>query len=696
MSPEQAEGKKVDARSDIFSFGSLLYEMLTGRRVFRRDTPALTLAAILHLEPPPLPTGIPQELERFVTRCLRKDPARRFQTMADLKVTLEELKEDSDSGRLLPAAQRPPAAAEVAASLLTRRRVALLGGAALLALALMALGLYKFVWQKPVPHFQAMKVTMLTATGKVPEAVISPDGKYVAYIVEDAGMESLWVRQTATSSSVQIAPPREADYNNGLTFSLDGNYIYDVREERKGPRNFGTLYEMPILGGAAKKLIFDVDSPVTISPDGKQLAFVRGRGQETALVVVNVDGTSERKLATLHATFGRDGPAWSPNGKIIAVPSYSEVVAVQVADGRERTLAINSGGTVGRVVWLADGSGLLLTNFDAALRRQIRHLAYPSGQVRRITNDPNNYEGVSVTADGKALVAVSTKFSTRFWTIPQGEWSRPHDISPGSTERDGLFGFSWMPDGRILYASDFYRTSPFGKSNVWVMNRDGSNAKEFPVPVRTDFGVSACPDGRYIVFASAGGIVRVDSEGGSLKRLIDGGYNDDEPRCSPDGKWVAYVSSRADNHTLWRIPIEGGTPVQLRDKPTIRFAISPDGKSIACSGQDDPNQPTKLIVFPSQGGPPSKTFDEPGLDVGRVDWAPDGRSITFSATQKGASNVWTQPLAGGPPKQLTDFERGRSRNLSLAWSPDGKRLALVRSMYASDAVLISNFKDSEK
>jgi Tol biopolymer transport system component len=455
------------------------------------------------------------------------------------------------------------------------------------------------------------------------------------------------------------------------------------------------LYEVPVLGGGARKLIIDVDSPVAISPDGKQFAFVRGYQQETVLVVVNVDGTAERKLATRKspASFRVAGPAWSPDGKIIAVGSGNVVVAVLVADGKERALASNLRGDVGRVAWLADGSGLLLITSDEAPRWQIYHLAYPSGQVRRITNDPNDYAGVSVTTDGKALVTVSTKFSTRFWIITQGEWSRPHDISPGSSEQDGFYGFSWMPDGRILYASD-----PDRKSHLCVMNWDGSYAKEFPVAVPTGVGVSACPDGRHVLFASQGRIARVDSEGGNLKRLTTGeGHYDSAPRCSPDGKWVVYGSRRADDRTLWRIPIEGGTPVQLRDKPTRLYAISPDGKSIACTEEENTNQPTKLIVFPSQGGPPSKTFDSlPGLVLGGVDWAPDGRSITFSATQTGASNVWTQPLAGGPPKQLTDFERGRSRNLSLAWSRDGKHLALVRGTYASDVVLISDFRGSEK
>jgi Tol biopolymer transport system component len=227
------------------------------------------------------------------------------------------------------------------------------------------------------------------------------------------------------------------------------------------------------------------------------------------------------------------------------------------------------------------------------------------------------------------------------------------------------------------------------------MNAEGSNPKEFPVGVWVGLGVSACLDGRYVLFNSHG-IVRVDSEGGNLKHLTTGDDPyDSDPRCCPDDQSVVYLSSRANHPTLWKIPIEGGTPVQLRDKETLGFAISRDGKWIACIGEVDPNQPVKLIVMPSQGGPPTKMFTAPpGFGFGPLDWAPDGRSLTFSRWQKGVSNVWTQPLAGGPSKQLTHFEAGLI--FSLAWSPDGKQLALVRRTGTSDAMLISNFIGSKK
>jgi Tol biopolymer transport system component len=245
-----------------------------------------------------------------------------------------------------------------------------------------------------------------------------------------------------------------------------------------------------------------------------------------------------------------------------------------------------------------------------------------------------------------------------------------------------------MPDGRILYVSQ-----PSGKVSLWVLNRDGSNPKEFPVGVWA-VGVSACRDGRYVLF-SHDGIVRVDSEGGNLKHLTTGDVHDYSQICSPDGQWVVYLSDRANQRTLWEVPIDGGTPVQLRNKETRSLAISRDGKWIACMGIDDPNQPEKLLVVPIKGGPPSQTFAPPpgARWQGGMDWAPDGRSLTFSAYQKGASNVWAQPLAGGPPQQLTDFESGA--NYSLKWSFDGKQLALVRRTETSDAMSISNSTGGE-
>jgi Tol biopolymer transport system component/tRNA A-37 threonylcarbamoyl transferase component Bud32 len=697
MSPEQLTGKALDHRTDIFSFGVVLYEMATGQQPFHSRTTGELIEAILGKEPPPvteLSRVVPDRLQEMIAKALEKDPTDRYQGMEDLVVDLRRLKRVTDTGRVIPKAARPPAPALATIAAFSRRKLAVLAGGAVLAVVLMALGLYRFLRQRESPApFQTMTLRTLTSTGKLRDAIISPDGKYLAYATADAGMESLWVRQIATASSVQIIPPAEAGYV-GLTFSSDGNYVYYVKGERKRTLSLGTLYEVPVLGGPSRKLIEDVESPVTTSPDGKQFAFVRGSPdhQETALVVVNADGTGERKLASRKspAEFSTDGPAWSPDGKIIALGSGDTVVAVRVEDGKEETLASKLRGDVGRVAWLADGSGLLLIALDDASRAQIWQLVYPSGQVHRITNDTNDYADLSLTADSKAIVAVSGRLVTRIWVFPKAEPGRARELNPGTGELDGFFGLSWTPGGRIVYTS---LASEPSRVNLWAMDPDGSNLKQLTVGVDVGMGISVCPDGRYIVYrAGAGpGIWRMDLDGSNQKQLTKG-ENDFGPRCSPDGKWVVYRLSRAGTDTLWKVPIDGGAPVQITDKPSRSPAFSPDGKWIACVYRGDPSQPEKLAVLSFQGGPPAKIFEVP--PVGSVDWTPDGRALSFVARNQGVVNIWLQPLAGGPPKQLTDL---KAAGIFLhRWSPDGKQLALAYGTRIGDAVLISNFKGSEK
>jgi Tol biopolymer transport system component/DNA-binding winged helix-turn-helix (wHTH) protein len=564
--------------------------------------------------------------------------------------------------------------------------------------ALASVGLLKYSGRKkPAEPFQTMQSTRLTTTGKAGPAAISPDGKYVAYATGEPDAQDLRVLQVATHRDIEIVPT-EGQYW-GLTFSPDGDYIWYVRHEKSNP-NLGILYVVPVLGGPSRKVVTDVYNSAAISPDGNRLAFVRQDPlrDESVLIVANQDGSAERKLATrrIRDRFSGAGPAWSPDGRMITVGqrtgdvSSMNVVAIGVEGGGERPIGSERWPLVGRMFWFADRSGLvMLAQPWSSLSWQLWELSYPGGQVRRITNDLNNYRGggVSGTSDSSTLVAVATETLSNLWIAPRGEAARARQISFG-TARDGLAGLDWTADGRIVYA-----TLATGSPELRVMDADGSRSRQLMTgAAHGGDSASACPDGRYIVFSSnrtgTFDIWRVDSDGANPKQLTRGG-DYFFPSCSPDGKWVVFNSSFGGPR-LWKISIDGGAPAQLTDYYSGHPAASPNGKWIA--SLKDEGDRMKIAVVPFEGGQPSKAFDYVGLNAANnpVRWTPDGRALAYIDTRKGVSNVWSQPLAGGSLEQITDFKSGLI--FDFAWSRDGKQLALARGTVTSDVVLIRNFR----
>ena len=543
------------------------------------------------------------------------------------------------------------------------------------------------------------KLQRLTSSGRASDAAISPDGKYVAHVKSDAGQQSLWLRQVVTSSDTQIVPPSTQAYS-GITFSKDGDYIYyRLGEPSLSAR---TLYQVPTLGGASRKISDNVASAITLSPDGTQLAFVRFNlsAGETALVVANADGAGQRQVAVrkLPNQFSFGGPSWSPDGKMLAsgVLNYdpasgatATLVIIEVDTGAERPSTSQTwpAGSAGQVAWLADGSGLAFIAFDSTTSsNQIWLISYPEGQVRKITNDLNNYSRVSLTADSSVLVTVQTEIAAGVWVAPQADTSRARQISSG--RYDGQLGLSWIPGGKIVYTS---------QDDIWSMDEDGKNQKQLTAHANFNYYPWVTADGRYIVFTSTRSdgirrIWRMDTDGGNLKQLT-GGPGDIIPRTSPDGRWVVFHSTRTGPLRLWKVSIDGGEPVRLTDKYTNNPAISTDGSLLACWYRDDqPNTLTKLALIPFAGGDPVKVFAMPSsvsIAAG-LRWTPDGRALTYIDTINGVSNIWSLPLDGSPPKQLTDFKTDQ-----IFWfdfSRDGKQLALSRGTQTSDVVLIRDFR----
>lgn len=562
---------------------------------------------------------------------------------------------------------------------------------------------YFFLRQNPSPLLtnQNMQITRLTVNGKAGIPVLSPDGKYVAYRVDDAGKQSVWLRQIAAANSVTIVPAAEMELT-GLSFSPDGNFLYYTAYQR--PPIYGALYRVPVLGGSAVKLIEDVDSSIAFSPDGKRIAFIRLAPLEgdSFIFTANADGSQQQKLATrkLPDYFHFEGGlAWSPDGTLIACPTgssgnngpFMNLVAVNAKSGQETVLTTQEWRRTGQVVWRNDGSGLVAVarKKDSPLASdQLWFFPFPKGEPRKITNDLNAYEGVNLSQDSRKLVTVQSAKVANFWLVPEADASRAVQIGGQSIDNHAhRLGLTWTPSGKLIYGS--YAS---GNADLWQMDADGQRQQQLTTDANIDLAPAVSFDGRYLVFVSDRGggfsIWRMDADGLNTFRLTQG-QADHLPCFTPDGEWVFYTASTHEQPTVWKVPTKGGAAVQFSSTSSFSPTVSPDGKWVAMFIAVPKALLYKLAIIPTTGGDPTKIFDVVPPDIPVVRWSADSRMLTYVDTKQGVSNIWGQPIDGNPAKQLTDFKSDRI--FRFAWSPDGKSLVCERGFYVNDVVLMSDF-----
>jgi len=753
MSPEQARGKQVDERADTWSLGVLLYEMLTGRQPFEGETASDIIAMILGRDPAPLSavmTGAPAELERILSKALDKSKEERYQTAKDFHADLRRFRrrheQESDQERSLPPGESAQYAAAgvstggghaastgaggaatgaaptghtsssaeyLVGELRGHRKGLLLGLAALVAVV----GLASYgLWSRgrsgvnvggDAPA-RAAKITPLPVNGVLADlsqgrAAISPDGKYVVYVLlthDEQGeeLQSLWEMYRPTGDVKQLLPPSK-DHYGGLSFTQDGDYVYYFHASYE--RLVLSLYKMSVIGGAPKKLIDNIKrASFAPSPDGKRIAFTRQEGGGSiSLVVTSEDGTGERLLTTRDLSKGWiDGlPAWSPDGKKIACFAGTfagggarTLLVVDAEDGTEKEIGAARWFSAWRAVWLPDGSGLLV---DAGDKRtapiQVWHVSYPDGAARKITNDLNDYELAGLTADSGTLLAAQQKRSADVWVAPAGgdPGQPPRQLT--FTKGDGQRGVAWTPDGKIVFTS-----MAGGIRELWVMNADGGGRRQLTSVGGDKNSPAVSPDGRFVVFASGDyHLWRIDMDGSNLKQLTFSDNEEQDPLVTPDGKWVIFSTWSTGKLTPWKVPVDGGRPVQLSDMQLRCNGVSPDGKLIACADTFQEQGTWKFVLLPVEGGEPTKIIEPPIEFLPPLRWTADGRALTVHRFQGGTENIWKFPLDGGQPAPLTSFRDTSLPNIArYALSPDGKRFAVVRANTTSDLVLIGDFK----
>jgi Tol biopolymer transport system component len=706
MSPEQAEGKPVDPRSDIFSLGIMLFELATGERPFRGDTNMSLLSAILKDQPrsiTELRQDLPRDFARMLKRCLAKDPDERYQTAKDLRNDLRSLKEDLDTGEVARTASHSGISPATVAAPAARRRG--LSRTVIAAIVVVALaGAAVLIWtlagkraSGPAP-FTSIALTRLTNTGDAALAAISPDGKYVVHVVGTADNPSLWMRQTSSASNVQIVPAAEGRYD-GLSFAPDGESVLYVFYPKDS--NIASLFQIPVLGGTPRKLVDDIDTPPAFSPDGRRMAYIRGLFQEgQAIFVANADGTAEQRLSLRRPpdTYRQTAIAWSPDGRLIAAPiglggprANARIVLVDAASGAEQTLGDGTFDAVGQLAWSSDGTAVL---FDAIARGegpgaagQVWALSYPRGELRRVTNDLNNYTSLSAARGGHQVVAVQRDLRASLAVAPAEDTASARAVITTSNGREGVAGIAWTPDGRLVYGA-----STRGTWDLWIANADGTQAKQLTADPGTEGMPQVSPDGSRLVYVSdRSGEFEVwtsDIDGSNQKQLTKGGGFD--PHFTPDGG-VAYRSFDGTGARAFRIARAGGAPVALfpdvsKLPPSFEFhELSPDGRLALGHYADRAARGLRTAIVPIDN---LTAVTNLPFTTDSVRWARDGRAIEDIVVQGGVANIVRLPIDGSAPAPLTKFTADLI--FRYAWSWDGKRLAMARGTQAADVVLITS------
>jgi Tol biopolymer transport system component/predicted Ser/Thr protein kinase len=717
MSPEQAKGKELDARTDLFSFGTVLYEMATGALPFPGETSATIFDGILNRTPlPPMrlnPT-VPPKLEDIISKLLEKDRELRYQAAAELRSDLKRLKRDTESGGLqvqesaavrVSRATVPVAGAErgssgsalVAAARQHKAGFGVMVAVVLVLIAAAAFGIYSLFFLARSQPFQSIKITKVSGTHNARIGAMSPDGNYMAYVLNSEGNESLWLRHLASESNVQIIPPEHVQYS-ALRFSPDGGHIYFSHTQLvSGPASQEfDLYRIPVLGGTPQLLVKDVDTNPSFSSDGRRFAFVRANDPDPGkyhVLIANADGSNEKSIFAGPLANVASDLAWSPDGKAIVGTIFAQgedsagaVISIDPDTGAQRTISRPPYTLVSNVSWLPDGRALavifssLETNFS---RQQVGLISYPDGKFRPITADTNDYANLSVSADG-ATIATVMRQSVRDVYVSSGlkaDYSDARQVSSG----DSVPVVAWARDGNLLIeqGSSIREISPNGELKGEIASEKESAAMQ----------PNGCSDG-HLVFARrmlktlSVNIWRSEADGTGLHRLTEG-KRDMFPMCSPDGKTVFYMDMTVP--TYMKVSIDGGQPERVTkdfSEFNAGLDVARDGKTVVLGIYDFKAQRPAISLVSLDSGQVLRMFEYDPRHQGQPRFSPDGKGIVYPVREKGVDNLWLQPLDGGRGRQLTNFDS--LKIYSYQWSPDGKSLALVRGDSPSDLVLIQN------
>ncbi|HEU4886854.1 MAG TPA: protein kinase [Thermoanaerobaculia bacterium] len=702
MSPEQVRGNTLDARSDIFSLGIVLYEMLTGQVPFHARSPVEIMNAILIEEPPDIGSliSIPENVEELVWRCLEKDPARRFSSARDLAFALESAAKTMTSATPAPARRRTSAPAAVAGTSSMRTRAIIL---ALMAASIIAVA----VLSRDTPAPEPPRLRTLTYSGRDNSPAASPDGRLIAFVSSRDGRRRIWLKQLADGTEAAITSGPDDAFPR---FAPDGSVLLFTRTEN----GVAAIHRVPVVGGEPRKLIdnaFDGDW----SPDGKQIAFIRNRGERnartSALCVTPTTGGAAREIVT-STTEELKSPRWAPSGNSIVVTRAprgtiaGSLLVIDLVSGDKQTLTrSNPHGPLSAAAWVKGGAALVYAELDAVVSNGLPGRGRGSaivlhdldgGHARVLLRNPHSSaDTVDVTGTGSLIFSEDfSRQSLREVTLDGSGHERW--LSRGmSVDRQPSYARGGQS---VVFTSD-----RAGSLDIWELMLDSGSLRRITDHDGIDWDPYPSPDGKSLFWSSNRGghfeIWTAAFDGASPQQVTQDGVDAENPSLPSSGDWIFYDSSNPRRDALHRLPRGGGRSVVVLEGETAHPEVSADGAFVAYQRPDGGGSTAIEVVRVADGSvfPFARGF----IGVTRARWIGSTHTIAFrERDSNGTITLFAQEFRAGTDttstrRQLMPADPDATPE-TFAISPDGKRAVLAIVDEASGLMMAEGIEGISK